>query len=502
MEVGDDDRGITRERSEQATTMPALGLDIWPIPDRCALERALVVDHAVDDERVVAIARPRVVAPQRLEHDERQRQLARPRDRPVEREVVIGPPSRPHPVEDERRIAARGRVAHEMDPKLHSRGEPTTRSGSTGCNVVAISYDRVGRGVTLMNRRSPRMLAFVAAASAAGCAADSANAGAGSSGSSGGGSSDGSTSAASADTTSTTGEPQPPTEPEILFESPAGAFFESVVVAGDGTVYFTDTTNAKVFRSVDGNVTEYATLDDHPGGLGIDSDGTIYFTAIQESLFELAEPFVATNAIYAADGEGGATLVLDAPQAGFLNGMALLAPGVFLVTDSSASTIWRFDVEAGALDPWLEHDLLAPVAGLVAPGANGVKIVGDTAYVSNTSHLQLLQIPIDASLAAGEPTTAIVGAVIDDFAFGASGAIYAATHIADVVRVELGGMPETIAGGSDGVIGSTAVAFGRSGWDDDAIYVVTDGGLFAADGDASAAGPARLVLVPVGEPAG
>jgi sugar lactone lactonase YvrE len=344
------------------------------------------------------------------------------------------------------------------------------------------------------------MLAFLIAA---GCA-DSAADGHGSSetAASGSASSGGSTSAASADTTGTTGEPQPPSEPVVLFESPAGAFFESVVVAEDGSVYFTDMINAKVFRSIDGDVTEYATLDDHPNGLGIDTDGTIYVTTIHEAFFELPEPFVATNAIYAADGEGGATLVLDAPQAGFLNGMAPLAPGVFLVTDSSASTIWRFDVAAATLEPWLEHDLLAPVAGLDAPGANGVKIVGDTAYVSNTSHLQLLQIPIDASMAAGEPSTAIVGALIDDFAFGASGAIYAATHVADVVRVELGGMPETIASGSDGVTGSTAVAFGRSGWDADAIYVVTDGGLFAADGDASAAGPARLVLVPVGEPAG
>ena len=66
----------------------------------------------------------------------------------------------------------------------------------------------------------------------------------------------------------------------------------------------------------------------------------------------------------------------------------------------------------------------------------------------------------------------------DDFAFGASGAAYIATHPAQaVVRLDPDGRRETIAGPHQGAVGSTACAFGRGAEDRRALYVTTTGGL-------------------------
>ena len=65
----------------------------------------------------------------------------------------------------------------------------------------------------------------------------------------------------------------------------------------------------------------------------------------------------------------------------------------------------------------------------------------------------------------------------DDFAFGMSGSLYVTTHPEHtLVRLEPSGARTTLAGPEQGMVGSTACAFGRAPGDEKAIYVTTDGG--------------------------
>ncbi len=80
-----------------------------------------------------------------------------------------------------------------------------------------------------------------------------------------------------------------------------------------------------------------------------------------------------------------------------------------------------------------------------------------------------------------------------------SGAVYLTTHPEHtLVRLELSGTRTTLAGPEQGMVGSTACAFGRAPGDEKAIYVTTDGGfLIPHEGGIQ---DAKLVRMEVGEP--
>jgi hypothetical protein len=66
----------------------------------------------------------------------------------------------------------------------------------------------------------------------------------------------------------------------------------------------------------------------------------------------------------------------------------------------------------------------------------------------------------------------------DDFAFSELKTMYIATHVAQsVLRLQADGTRTTIAGPSEGMVGSTACAFGRAPEDAHTLYVTTNGGL-------------------------
>lgn len=287
----------------------------------------------------------------------------------------------------------------------------------------------------------------------------------------------------------------------LLHEGQPGSFFENLAIAPDGGVVFSDLTGRAVLRfDEDSGVRTLAAIDDSPAGLAFDVDGTLYVTAFRESILELDDPFVASCRVWRIDADGDATVVADAPQAGMLNGIERVAPGVFLVADSSAGTIWRLDADSGALAPWLQDDRLEPVAGLVAPGANGLHLRDGVLWIANSGRAQLLRIAIDdAAAPAGPLEIAMTGVVVDDFAFAASGEIYAATHLSDVIRIDPDGAWSALAVPQDLLAGPTSLVFGHGEHDRASIYVVSDGGLFFHRDEPTAAAAARLVRIALDE---
>jgi hypothetical protein len=98
----------------------------------------------------------------------------------------------------------------------------------------------------------------------------------------------------------------------------------------------------------------------------------------------------------------------------------------------------------------------------------------------------------------GPVEPAITGVLGDDFAFGTSGSLYIATHVAQtVVRIDAAGNRATVAGPKEGAVGATACAFGRAPDNKYALYVTTNGGFIVPfEGSIQ---DAKLLRLDVGE---
>ena len=89
----------------------------------------------------------------------------------------------------------------------------------------------------------------------------------------------------------------------------------------------------------------------------------------------------------------------------------------------------------------------------------------------------IVRVPIRSDGSAGAVETVWRDIIGDDFAFGESGSLYVTTHPAHtLVRIDPSGKRTTIAGPDQGMVGSTACAFGAAPGDENALYVCTDGG--------------------------
>ncbi len=287
--------------------------------------------------------------------------------------------------------------------------------------------------------------------------------------------------------------PQPPVarvEARRLAMFETGSFLESIVVSRDGRLLIADHHARTILQMMpDGRPEVMARLDFEIRGLGLDLDDTLYATGKAAS---------GTETLFKIDRAGKAVPIVSLPDARFLNGLALLRPGVLLAADSFSDTIWRIDVRAATAAPWLRDERLSPNPQAPRiPGANGIKLHGGAAYVSNSGRATVLRVPIDADGKAGAPVPYAEGIVIDDFAFSAGGDLYGTTHIFNsVVVIRRDGTRSTIAIAADGVTGSTALAFGTRPSDRDTLYVVGDGGVFAPP--AGGVVPAELVALKVG----
>jgi hypothetical protein len=110
----------------------------------------------------------------------------------------------------------------------------------------------------------------------------------------------------------------------------------------------------------------------------------------------------------------------------------------------------------------------------------------------------MARVPFRPDGSAGSLEIAATRLLADDFAFGMSGSAYVTTHPEHtLVRLEPSGARTTLAGPEQGMVGSTACAFGRAPGDEKALYVTTDGGFLIPH--ESGIQDAKLVRMEVGE---
>ncbi|BAY50422.1 hypothetical protein SAMD00079811_80510 (plasmid) [Scytonema sp. HK-05] len=259
---------------------------------------------------------------------------------------------------------------------------------------------------------------------------------------------------------------------KIITSFPVNTFLENLAIASDGTIFVTNHEVGKIVRiTPDGNQQIHATVEGKVSGLAFTSNGGLVATGWN------ADSIPVVSLITAG---GTVETLVKLPDAIFLNGITPLSHTQYLVADSYRGAIWLIDIAQRHSSIWLEHSLLARSnAENVIPAANGLKRFGNLLYVSNTGKMLLLRIPIGLTNEPSEPEIFVEQTNIDDFAFDVEGNLYGATHIYNsVVKITLDGNTTIIAQAEQGVIGSTAVAFGQTESDRTAIYVVMNGGMF------------------------
>ncbi len=278
---------------------------------------------------------------------------------------------------------------------------------------------------------------------------------------------------------------------KIITSFPVNTFLENLAIAPDGTIFVTNHEAGQVVRiTLDGNQQIHATVEGKVSGLAFTTNGGLVATGWNADSI----PVVS---LIAADGTVETLLTL--PDAMFLNGITPLSVTQYLIADSYRGAIWLIDIAQRRGSIWLEHPLLARSnPENVIPAANGLKRFGDILYVSNTEKMLLLKIPMTTAGEPGEPEIFVEKTNIDDFAFDVEGNLYGATHIYNsVIKITPDGKTTIIAQSEQGVIGSTAVAFGQTQSERTAIYVVMNGGMFLPP--PTGVVPANVVRLEVGK---
>lgn len=241
---------------------------------------------------------------------------------------------------------------------------------------------------------------------------------------------------------------------------------ENIAVSASGQIFATSFDDGLVYRlSPSGALSVFGHAPGPVAGAAFNTDGTLVVAGI--------------SSVYRFAPNGAASLVTDIAGAGDLNGLALLAPGSFLVADDAAATIWQVNLSTGSASPWLTGGLLEPGSSGPPIGPNGIKLFGGAVYISNTGAGTILRVPVLPDGSAGTPSIYASGLPLDDFAFGSDGSLFLATQVQNsVIRLSPDGTRTTIATSADGLLGDAALAFGRTAADSTDLYVVNNGGVF------------------------
>lgn len=287
------------------------------------------------------------------------------------------------------------------------------------------------------------------------------------------------------------GGPLQPVPAATVASWSAGSFVENLVVDPRGVIFATIHPEGQIRRiDPDGTESHFLTLPTPVAGITLDGLGNLFVSG--------GTPGVAGGVIWRVSPVGVVERWLDLPEAVFLNGITPAIGGGMLVVDSILGRVWHIDTGRPAARVWLEDERLTPLPGIRGlPGVNGIKRYGARYTLSNTTRATILATPVDAQGNPGPIEIVAERLRADDIAFDAAGVLYCTTHMHhSLVRLDPDGTRHTIAGPAEGMVGSTAAAFGRGSSDRHCLYVTTTGGVGAPfEGVLQ---PAKLVRLEVG----
>lgn len=257
-----------------------------------------------------------------------------------------------------------------------------------------------------------------------------------------------------------------------LQDFPVNTFLENVIVDPDNNVFFTSYLDGKVYKLTKDNKLEMFTkIDANISGIVFYKKGGFLVTGTKNNrgfIFEVT-----------GDGEVVNEVLLEGATF-FVNGIIHLKGNHYLIADSTAGIIWEYNAKTRENRVWLDHEYLqSPLAETeqMRIGVNGIKIRDGYLYASNTQAQTIVKVKIGKNYQALEPVVYAKNILADDFVVADNGDIYAATHPLNcVVKINTHGIT-VIAEVPQGVLGCTALAFGKGEYDN-RLYVTTNGGMF------------------------
>ncbi|KAJ9483320.1 hypothetical protein VN97_g10090 [Penicillium thymicola] len=179
--------------------------------------------------------------------------------------------------------------------------------------------------------------------------------------------------------------------------------------------------------------------------------------------------------------------VAHVPDAEMLNGMASMPsqPHILLIADARLGSIFRVDITTGISKIVLKNDALAAPANSSIPiGINGLQVVGNNVYFTNSALNIFARVSVSEDarafgrirvIARLEREAGDTDSDWDDFAIDASGNAYVAQPAYSIVKIAPDGTQSVVDGRGDSLafIGPTSVQIvpGRR-----LAYVTTRGG--------------------------
>jgi sugar lactone lactonase YvrE len=263
-------------------------------------------------------------------------------------------------------------------------------------------------------------------------------------------------------------------ETVVSFDPSRGEFPEGVVFDRRGDMYVSLAPLGEIRRrAADGSWSTFASIDPGAGGLAVlglaaGARGTIYAAAPTDA--------PEWHGIVAVSRDGVMRRLPGTERIAFPNALVFDRRGDLYVTDSIRGAVWRVSRD-GDVELWIEHEALAGTAVLnpFPLGANGIASSRDRLYVANTEKMQVVEIPISRSGAAGTPS--IVHAFdgptdfLDGVAVDVLGNLYVLLPAtSELVRID-GGGATTLAGAGDGLSMPASLTFGARGDGRRTLYV-------------------------------
>ncbi|GFF24211.1 putative L-ascorbate peroxidase 6 [Aspergillus lentulus] len=281
------------------------------------------------------------------------------------------------------------------------------------------------------------------------------------------------------------GEIHSPFTPTLrrVSQFPLGTWVENIAVRPNGHLLITLTSAPEIYEIDPFSVT--SANDTRPA---FSFDGYSNVTGLTEIETDIFVTCVDGRYVWKLDFSMGntpqASLVTMIPDAQLLNGVATLnsAKGIVVIADSSGGCIWRVDINTGEYEVILKDGTMhpEPILGLNL-GINGLKVLGNTIYYTNTPKQLFCRVQVDPISARATGPIDVISDTIeaDDFAITSSGVAYLATIYQNAItKVPPAGRSEIVTASlnSSSIRNPTSAAFGRTMVDANVLYISSGGG--------------------------
>jgi hypothetical protein len=287
----------------------------------------------------------------------------------------------------------------------------------------------------------------------------------------------------------------------LVYQFPKPTWLENLAVMGNGSILATELTTPKLWLFNPFQESKPTLVHEFAGYLGllgvVETDPNVF--AVVSGNFSLSVPtsYPGTYSAWKVDmgndskpAKAKISKIADIPEAAFLNGISYLekSQNALLHADSTLGVVFRQDLDSGKVVVAIDDPLMKKCSPNVLEGINGMKLRGSYLYFSNAYCGFLAKIPIHANGTARGTSSILAYSdrpsifIYDDFAIDANGKgeIYVAAGNENIIQqISMKGRKLNIAGNlnTTEVAEPTALAFGRSKWDKNVVYVTTGGAL-------------------------